>query len=80
VRADCDRLPDRQVRHRDEGGGHRGRRLSDRDHVKAAASKHPSDLGIRERACDHTIGAHRVDTGTDDSVEIFSESGNGNRQ
>jgi hypothetical protein len=48
--------------------------------VKAAASKRLSDLGIRERARDHTIGANRVDTGTDDSVEIFSESGNGNRQ
>jgi len=68
------------VRHRGERGGHRSRRLSDRDYVKAAASKRLSDLGIRERARDHTIGADRVDTGTDDSVEIFSESGNGNRQ
>src|SRR4029079_1754874 len=60
-------------------GGHRRRRLADRDHVNAPSGNRRHDVGI-ERTLDDAPRTDRVNGGASDLDEILSESGNGNRQ
>jgi hypothetical protein len=80
VRANRDGLPNRQVWCRDERGRHRRRRLSNRNDVQSAPGEDLRHVAIGDGPLDHATSANRVHTGADDVVEIFSESGNGNRQ
>ena len=61
-------------------GRHGRRRFAHRNDVKSAPGEDVRHFGIGSARVDHATSANRVHTGADDIVEIFSESGNGNRQ
>ena len=78
--ADCNRLPDRQVRCGDKRRGHRRRSLADRDDMKSPRGENVGDAAIGERPRQHATGTHRVDARANDAIDVLPESGNGSRQ